>query len=83
MGGVAPAARLDSVPLLRQRSLARATLTARASAVSRGVAGVTGLTVVPGPAARRTARGRVSVVTRAAKKKRIPEEIRARREARE
>ena len=83
MSGVAPAARLDSVTLQRQRSRARATLTARASAASRGVAGFASLTVVPGPGARRTARGRVSVVTRAAKKKRSPEEIRARREARE
>ena len=49
MGGVAPAARLDSVPLLRQRSLARATLTARAGAVRRGGAGVPRLPGVPRP----------------------------------
>ena len=82
MSAVAPAARLSDV---RQRSRARAALTARASACSRGIAGIAGLLVVPGPGGRHTSRGRVSVVTHAAgaKKKRSPEEIRARRELRE
>ena len=82
MSAVAPAARLSDV---RQRSRARAALTARASACSRGIAGIAGLSVVPGPGGRHTSRGRVSVVTHAAgaKKKRSPEEIRARRELRE
>ena len=80
MSAVAPAARHI---IHRQRSRAHATLTARCSATSRGVAGIAGMTVIPGPGGLRANRGRVAVVTRAAKKKRSPEEIRARREARE
>ena len=62
---------------------------ARAAASMRGVAGIAGLTASPKPGVAggiRPGRGRVAVVTRAAKKggsKLTPEERRARREARE